>query len=394
MVVERHGDLRGVAAGADLVQRVEIDQRLLQHRIAGAGLAGGGERAGRGIAIGHVHVEAEPLLDLCEKRAEARMRRRWQRGHHRKAVVVTAAHELAAGAEAKRHHVVDRVAGGRDFLGGGKFGVEIAEQRLDEERVVIGGAMPYLHRRPHRFGDPGPGRVDDIARRRAGDEHPRQIEQQGRVLVAARVQPGQRHLQFAAAAVGVTEQIEGGIGRDETIALERAEQMRAAGADRGFDVYQSRQLARRADRLRLGMRQRDRVEQLRDRRADRLPIGLGVVARGEQRVAQRAKPDRVVQLGQAGAAQQRPQRRIAKRGAIEIGEMIAAALWAQQRAVADVIERGAVLDGGQRAIGCAGHAENIHLKVQAIRVFSSARWTRPPLRQSCKPMLNRTNHRQ
>ena len=58
--------------------------------------------------------------------------------------------------------------------------------------------------------------------RRARDEDARQVEQQRRVLVAARVQPGQRHQQFAAAQIGIADQVEGGIGRDEAVPAERA----------------------------------------------------------------------------------------------------------------------------------------------------------------------------
>jgi hypothetical protein len=75
--------------------------------------------------------------------------------------------------------------------------------------------MADLHRLPHRFGDACPGRVDEGAGRRARNESPRQIEQQHRVLVAARIEAGQRRQQFAAPHIGIADQIEGGVGRDE-----------------------------------------------------------------------------------------------------------------------------------------------------------------------------------
>ena len=60
--------------------------------------------------------------------------------------------------------------------------------------------------------------------------------------------------------------------------------------------------------------------ELGDRLADRRPVRLGVVAGADQRLAQRGQPRLVAQLGQAGAAQQRPQRRIAERGLVEFGQ--------------------------------------------------------------------------
>ena len=118
----------------------------------------------------------------------------------------------------------------------GQAGLGKAQQRLGEERVVIGRAVADLHRLPHRLGDALPGRVDQRARRRARDEHPRQVEQQRRVLVAARIQAGQRHQHFAAAQIRVADQVEGGIGRNEAVAAERFEQMRAAVADHALDL--------------------------------------------------------------------------------------------------------------------------------------------------------------
>jgi hypothetical protein len=109
-----------------------------------------------------------------------------------------------------------------DILRRGQPGFGKAQQRLDEKGVVIGGAMADLHRLPHRLGDAGPWRIDQRADGRARDENPRQIEQQRRVLVAARIQPGQRHQQFAAPQIGIADQIEGGVARDKSMLAERS----------------------------------------------------------------------------------------------------------------------------------------------------------------------------
>ena len=113
--------------------------------------------------------------------------------------------------------------------------------------------MADLHRLPHRLGDPAPGRIDQRAGRRMRDENPRQVEQQRRVLVAARIQPGQRHREFAPAHVGVADQVEGGIGRDEAVLGIGAQQMRAAGADHRFDLGRFGRAPRGRRRRGLGM---------------------------------------------------------------------------------------------------------------------------------------------
>ena len=130
---------------------------------------------------------------------------------------VPRAHLLAAGDQAEIDHLGDRAARGRGLIRRRQAGFDKTQQRLGEERVVIGRAMADLHRLPHRFGDAGPGRVDQGAGRRARDEDPRQVEQQRRVLVAAGIESGQRHQQFTAPDVGVADQVEGGIGRDEAV---------------------------------------------------------------------------------------------------------------------------------------------------------------------------------
>ena len=186
--------------------------------------------------------------------------------------------------------------------------------------------MADLHRLPHRLGDARPGRVDQLAGRRARDEDPRQVEQQRRVLVAARIQPGQRHQEFAAAQVGIADQVEGGIGRDEAVVAERAQQMRAAVADRAFDLGRA-SAPRAGAAARLGLRMLSSM--VSSRSATGWPIaaqsGASSSRAGDQRLAQAVEPRRVAQFGQPGPAQQRPQRRIAERGPVEFGQMRVAA---------------------------------------------------------------------
>ncbi len=102
--------------------------------------------------------------------------------------------------------------------------------------------------------------------------------------------------------------------------------MRAAAADHGFDLGYGRRARRRRHRARRGMAEIDGVEQRRDRPADRGPVRRGVVARADQRRAQRLQPRAVAQFGQPGPAQQRPQRRVAERGLVEFAEMTVAAV--------------------------------------------------------------------
>ncbi len=207
---------------------------------------------------------------------------------------------------------------------------------------------------------PRPWRVDQRAGRRARDEHPRQVEQQRRILVAARIQPGQRHQHFAAAQIGVADQVEGGIGRDEPVLAEGFQQMRGAAADHAFDLRQLRRARRRRLSRGPGVRQLDGIQQVRHRRADRGPVRLGMVARLAQRVAQAVQLRLVAQFGQPGPPQQRPQRRIAQRGAIELAEMRVAAGVFQQQGIADVVQRRAVLAGRQCAVGGPGDAVKCH----------------------------------
>ena len=174
---------------------------------------------------------------------------------------------------------------------------------------------------------PFQGGLISVARRRAGDEDPRQVEQQRRVLVAARIEPGQRHQEFAAAQIGIADQVEGGIGRDEAVAVERAQQMRAAGADHVLDLGEVQAPARTAcTGFGLGCAERrwyraappparrSRPSPARPRRAPRISA-----------CAQAVQPRLVAQFGKPGPAQQRPQRRIAERGPVEFGQMRVAA---------------------------------------------------------------------
>ncbi len=219
--------------------------------------------------------------------------------------------------------------------------------------------MADLHRRPHRLGDAPPRRIDQGTRRRARDEDPRQVEQQGRVLVAARIQARQRHQQFAAAHISVADQVEGGVGRDEAVVSERSQQMRAAVADHVVDLGHIRRARNRRRRRRFGVLQIDGVQQLGHRRPDRGPVRRGVVARGDQRLAQALQPPLVAQFLKPGPPQQRAQRRIAERGPVEFGEMRVAAP-VLEHGIADVIQRRAVLAGRQRAVGGPGEMLKVH----------------------------------
>ncbi len=120
--------------------------------------------------------------------------------------------------------------------------------------------MADLYRQPHRFGDPGPGWIDNGARWRARDEDPRQIEQQRRVLVAARIETGQRRQQFAAADIGVADQIEGGVGRDKAAPSERAQQMPAAFTDHKLHLGKAGRAPRRWCGFGVRVLQVDRIQ--------------------------------------------------------------------------------------------------------------------------------------
>ncbi len=192
------------------------------------------------------------------------------------------------------------------------------------------------------------------------DEDPGQAEQQGRILVAARVQPGQRHQHLAPADVGIADQVEGGIGRDEAVLAERAEQMRAGLADHAVDLGGPGR-ARRCGRGRRGrVAHADAVHQLGDRGADRGPVRrLGVACLGQRR-AQAGEAVGVLQRRQAGAAEQRAQRRIAERGPVELSEMRIAAAIGLQYWVANVVKRWAVLFDGQRPAHPPGDLVKAH----------------------------------
>ena len=288
------------------------------------------------------------------------MRQRRQRGDDVEGRAVLRAHFLAAGGQAKCDHLRNRAARRRGLAGRGKPGLDEAQERLGEERVVIGRAVADLHRLPHRLGDAFPGRIDQVARRRAGDEDPRQIEQQRRILVAARIQPGQRHQQFAAAQIGIAEQIEGGVGRDEAASAERTQQMRPAGPDHRLDLGKGGRAAGHGKRLRPGMAELDRVQKRRHRRPDGGPVRRRLVARGSERGAQGSQPALVAEFGKPGPAQQRAQRGIAERGPIELSEMrVAAGIFAQQ-GIADVVQRRAVFPGRQGATGGTGEIAKMH----------------------------------
>ena len=211
---------------------------------------------------------------------------------------------------------------------------------------------------------PRPGRVDQVARRRARDEDPRQVEQQRRVLVAARVEPGQRHQQFAAAQIGVADQVEGGIGRDEAVACRtsRADARRSRGSRRSI----SRELRRGAVRRRPAAASDGaasmRVEQI---AATGWPIaaqsGLGVVARPRPapRAARRAAPRRAVRAARrAAAAAAAPDCRA--RSCRIWPDADRRRLVFEQHGIADIVQRRAVFPGRQRAAGGAGKIMKAH----------------------------------
>ncbi len=360
IVVERHGHARRVDAGADLVAGVEVQQRLIDDGIRAAGLRRRRDRAGRGVAIRHVDSEAEILLDLREVAGKARMRRRRERGDDVEARAVDALDLLAADVDAEIDHVGDRALR-RDLVGRrGEPGLDITQQRLDEERIVIGRAVPDLHRLPHRLGNALPGRIDHGARRRVRDEDAGEVEQQRGVLVAARVEARQRHDQLASTEIGIADQVEGGIGRQETVAAVRAEQVLRAVTDRAVDLRALRQGGGERHRRRLGMIERDAVDKIGNRPPDRRPVRLDIVAGVFECLAQPGQPGLVAQLGQAGAAEQHPQRGIAEGGLVEFGQMQIAADRVRQYGIADVVKRRAVLPHRQRPAGGAGKIMKAH----------------------------------
>lgn len=145
------------------------------------------------------------------------MRCRRERGDDVEPRPVDALDLFAADVDAEIDHIGNRAL--RRHLVGerGETGLNVAQQRLDEERVVIGRAVADLHRLPHRFGNPSPGRIDDCARRRSRDEDTGEVEQQRGVLVAARVETRERHGQLSAAEIGIADQVERGVGRQKAI---------------------------------------------------------------------------------------------------------------------------------------------------------------------------------
>ena len=288
------------------------------------------------------------------------MRQRRQRGDDANGRAVMRGHLLGGSLQAEIDHLRNRALRGRGLVRRRQPGLDKAQQRLGEERVVIGRAVADLHRLPHRLGDPSPGRVDQRPRRRMRDEDPRQIEQQRRVLVAAGIEPGQRHQHFAPAHVGIADQVEGRVGRDETVFRERTQEMRAAMADHALDLGQLRGAAVGRCRRRLRVADADRRHQFGHRLADRGPVRLVVVAGAGQRLAQPLQPPRILQLRQPGPAQQRPQGRVAERRPVEFSKMGVAAAVFSEHGIADVIERRAVLLGGQRAQGGAGEMVEAH----------------------------------
>jgi len=136
--------------------------------------------------------------------------------------------------------------------------------------------------------------------------------------------------------------------------------MLRAIADHAVDLSALRHGGGERHRRRLGVVERDAVDETGDRLPDRRPVGLGLVAGlGEGRAQPRQHP-LVAQLGQAGAAEQDPQRGIAEGGPVEFGEMRIAAGRIRQYGIADVVKRGAVLPRRQRPAGGAGKIMKAH----------------------------------
>ena len=163
---------------------------------------------------------------------------------------------------------------------------------------------------------------------------------------------------------------------------------------------QFRRPRRRRRGLGPGMLQLDGIQQLRHRRADRGPVRLGIVARPDQRLAQRLQPLFVAQFDKPGPAQQRPQRRIAQRGLVEFGQMRVAAGVVPEQGIADIVKRRAVLPGRQRAVGGPGDVLKLHrISFRAIGPPVPAR-PRPAtavasaVSNPCKSLKNYTNARE
>ena len=92
--------------------------------------------------------------------------------------------------------------------------------------------MADLHRLPHWLGEAAPRRVKQRGDVRVGEEKDAgEVEQQRRVLVGPRVQPVERHEQIVPAHIWIAKQIERRVSRDETVRLERTEQVLRATAD-------------------------------------------------------------------------------------------------------------------------------------------------------------------
>ena len=276
------------------------------------------------------------------------------------------AYGLAARPEAELDHRSDDVLR-RDGIVRCEARLDITQQSLREEGIVVGGSVANLHRFPHRLGDAAPGRIDQLARGRSCDEDPREIEQQRRVLVAARIEPGERGEKFQTAHIRIADQIEGGIGRNEAMLAERSQQVLAAKPDRGLYLRHRGHADRLCDGLGLRMIQLQRVEQACHRSANGRPIRIVGVAGLNQRVAQVHQPRLVPQLGKTRAPEQRPQGDIIQSCPVELREMGITATVVSQERIADVIERGAILGCRQGAIGCAGKVLDSHKELFPVR---------------------------
>ena len=70
--------------------------------------------------------------------------------------------------------------------------------------------------------------------------------------------------------------------------------------------------------------------------------------------------EEILERGQAGSPQQRPQRRVAERRPVELAEVGVTPLVFQQQGIADVIQRRPILAGCQRPEGGAGKMMKPH----------------------------------
>ena len=176
------------------------------------------------------------------------------------------------------------------------------------------------------------------------------IEQQRRILVAARVQAGQRHQQLAPAKIRIAEQVEGGVGRKEAVAGKRA----AAGAlpqvRMILSISAGAGALRRRDATGFGLGWLQSIVSSSSATGGPISAQSGsCIARLRQRIAQGGEPGFVLSSGSPARRNSGHSAGIAQRGFVEFAEMRIAAGIVEQDRIADVIKGRAVFPGGQRA---------------------------------------------